>query len=454
MHESTPCHQGPASPSVVCSSQTIMVRTCFRLFPLLLLLGATVATNNQAQAQSFGAELHATMMPASGGMAGTSIARPQDVQSALASNPATLTQFRGTHFGFSGGWAEPTINIDNDAALPLIGVVPYSDKSGAPGVALGNIGVSQDFSAFGLPVTTGMGLLAGSGLGVDFRDAVGDGAEPNASNGTSALLQALNIGAAAGIQLTERMSVGAELVMTASVLDGPFVGIGAAVSAYALRGNFGVTYDLGKHTTLGFTWLTRQSFEFEDAILLQLDGAPTYSTVQDIELDLPETFGWGIANDRLADGRLLLAGDILYKKYSDTDLFGALWEDQFIFQSGAQYRLTRRVRIRMGYAYAENIMRDLPATTIGSILPPNALAGAQYVQAQFPATNQHRISGGLGVKNLLPGIDLDLFAGGMFQADDQLGATAISVESYWVGFGTTWRFGRGACERLPVPDRW
>ncbi|MGI9455623.1 MAG: OmpP1/FadL family transporter [Aeoliella sp.] len=427
------------------------LRTAFVIVWLWVMM--CLVLTREADAQSFGAELHATMMPASGGMAGTSIALPQDLQSAIAGNPATLTQFKGTQFSFSGSWAEPTVNIDNDANLPNAGIVPYSDKSGAPGVALGNIGVTQDYSAFGLPVTFGAGLLAGSGLGVDFRDAVGDGAEPNASNGTSALLQGLNTAAGLGVQLSERLSVGAEIIVTAATLDGPFAGIGAAVPAYGLRGNFGLAYALGDHTHLGFSWHTKQSFQFEDAILLQT--APnTIATAQDIELDLPETFGWGVANDRLMCGRLLLAGDILYKRYSETDLFGDLWDDQFVLQAGAQYRMTRKIRLRMGYAYAENIMRDLPSTSVGRVLPPDGLNGVQYVQAQFPAINKHRISGGVGVENFLPGVDFDLFAGGMFDTDDQFGQTAVSVEAYWIGMGMTWRFGRGACERLPVPDRW
>ena len=41
-----------------------------------------------ARGQSFGIELLNNMMPASGGMAGASIARPQDVQSAIHGNPA------------------------------------------------------------------------------------------------------------------------------------------------------------------------------------------------------------------------------------------------------------------------------------------------------------------------------------------------------------------------------
>jgi hypothetical protein len=45
--------------------------------------------------QTFGLELHNNAMPASGGMGGASVSRPQDIQSAIAGNPATLRQFKG-----------------------------------------------------------------------------------------------------------------------------------------------------------------------------------------------------------------------------------------------------------------------------------------------------------------------------------------------------------------------
>jgi long-subunit fatty acid transport protein len=39
-------------------------------------------------------------------------------------------------------------------------------------------------------------------------------------------------------------------------------------------------------------------------------------------------------------------------------------------------------------------------------------------------------------------MDLDLFAGYGFDADDQLANTSVSLrDNYWVGFGSTWRFG-------------
>jgi hypothetical protein len=76
-----------------------------------------------------------------------------------------------------------------------------------------------------------------------------------------------------------------------------------------------------------------------------------------------------------------------------------------------------------------------------------------YISALFPNINQHRISGGIGVE-LCPGVDVDLFAGGMFDDSRSFGDTTVSIESYWVGFGTTWRFGRGACGSDRVKDQW
>jgi long-chain fatty acid transport protein len=60
-------------------------------------------------------------------------------------------------------------------------------------------------------------------------------------------------------------------------------------------------------------------------------------------------------------------------------------------------------------------------------------------------TSPHRISAGIGVQDVLPGVDFDTFAGGMFHDFEQLGPfTSSSIESYWVGLGLTWRCGEAA----------
>jgi long-chain fatty acid transport protein len=95
---------------------------------------------SEARAQTFGIELHNTLMPASGGMGGVSIARPQDLTSAINGNPASLTQFRGTQFIFGGAWAEPTVNMDQSRAIaPFPAPVPVVDR----GFRRGHTGAQQ-----------------------------------------------------------------------------------------------------------------------------------------------------------------------------------------------------------------------------------------------------------------------------------------------------------------------
>jgi long-chain fatty acid transport protein len=397
-------------------------------------------------AQSFGIELHNTLMPASGGMAGVSIARPQDLLSAMTANPAALTQFHGTNFTFGGAWAEPTYDLAHvGGALPRVGT--FAAKSEAEGSALGNIGITQDYRVLGLPVVAAIGLTSAAGAGLSFRDVP-------ASNGTSVTLTALQIGSSIGVELTDRLSVGASLGMGSATLDAPFVGAGAAAYAYQLRGSFGLAYELPRCTTVGLYYQTRQNYNFDDAIRLELlDGR--FSRVFDVNLGLPENIGFGIANRALMDGRLLLAADVLYKQWSTADLLNVVYDNQWVFQLGAQYRVGPHVRLRAGYVYAENPLDPNPSGSPGGVTPPGAQAALYYLQGLLAISNQHRISGGVGLQDVLPGIDFDLLAGGMFEDSEQLGAlTRTSVASYWLGAGITWHFGRGGCQRLPVPDQW
>jgi long-chain fatty acid transport protein len=138
--------------------------------------------------------------------------------------------------------------------------------------------------------------------------------------------------------------------------------------------------------------------------------------------------------------------DAVYQAYTETALFGAIYNDQWALQCGAQYAANDRVRLRLGYAWNENPMRDTVGGRIGGIVPPGGGTHVQYIEALFAAIPQHRLTGGLGIRDVLPGVDFDLFAGGMFEASQTFGITTATVKSYWVGGGLTWRFGRGACE--------
>jgi long-chain fatty acid transport protein len=404
---------------------------------------------SEARAQTFGIELHNTLMPAAGGMGGVSIAQPQDLISAINGNPASLTQFRGTQFIFGGSWAEPTVNMDQSRAIaPFPAPVPveligkYSAKSTAPGVPGGNIGVTQDLSELGLPVTFGIGFVTTAGGFADFRQV------PN-SRGTNSGMVIFNLPVAVGVDLTERLSLGASLGLGIAFFDGPFVSTSGMTPDYALRGTIGANYLLTDNTTVGAYYQTEQSHTFDNAVLL--NPGPNQRAL-DVRMDLPQNIGFGVANSSLMDGCLLLAMDVVYKLWDDAALFDAVYDNQWVVQLGAQYS-RGRYRLRGGYVWAENPIDDTPGSNIGGV--EETPDGVRYTQGLLAITSQHRISFGIGVVDILPGVDLDLMAGGMFRDTEQLGEfTTTSIESYWVGAGITWRFGRGACCGTSAPDSW
>ncbi len=422
-----------------------------RLAATLLAAGSltaiSLAAATTARGQSFGVELQNTLMPASGGMAGVSIAQPQDLTSAINANPASLTQFRGTQFLFGGAWAEPTFNLTQTSTIPVNDpdplIEPFSAKSTAPGTPLGNIGITQDLEELGMPVTVGIGFVTTAGGFVDFRHV------PE-SNGTNTGQTIFNIPVVLGADLTDRLSVGAGVSLGIAFFDGPFVGASGMTPDYALRGTLGANYELTETTYAGLYYQTEQKYQFDNAVLI--DPGPTQQAF-DVRMDLPQNIGFGVANSALMDGCLLLGVDVTYKMWNEAAMYSAIYDNQWVVQVGGQYTMGR-VKLRAGYAWAQNPIDDTPDINVGGV-PLGELAAVRYTQGLLAITSQHRISAGIGMTDVLPGIDMDLMAGGMFRDEEQLGDfTATSIESYWVGLGLTWRFGRGSCCRLPAPDSW
>jgi len=393
---------------------------------------AVALTTSAAFAQSFGVETHNTLTPAAGALGGTSLARPQDLVAAINGNPATLTQYRGTQFLFGGAWVEPTFDLEQSAPIPLVGVDPFGAKSNAQGSAAPAIGVTQDLAALGLPATFGIGFTAAAAGGADFRN------QP-ASNGTNSALDVLEITSTLGFDLTDRLSLGAGIALGTAFFDAPFVEIGGMTYDYALRGVVGASYDATRYTNVAVYYQTKQAFTFNDAV--QFDRGPLADTF-DVSMDLPENVGFGVANNRLMDGRLLLMADVLYKLYGDAAMFSAVYDNQWVFQTGAQYT-QGRFKYRLGYAYAQDPLSDDPGPNIGGVTPPGGFPAVRYTQALLAITCPHRVSGGFGVSDVIPGVDFDFMAGGMFRDESQLGeSTSTSIESYWVGAGLSWSYDR------------
>ena len=73
---------------------------------------------------------------------------------------------------------------------------------------------------------------------------------------------------------------------------------------------------------------------------------------------------------------MLVAVDVLYFNWADTDFFGALWEDQFAIQTGLQYTTKSGCKLRLGYAWAENATRDVVLANRRA--PPDAILQEVY----------------------------------------------------------------------------
>ena len=142
------------------------------------------------------------------------------------------------------------------------------------------------------------------------------------------------------------------------------------------------------------------------------------------------------------------------QRRKQADLFSAIYDNQWVVQVVGQLSYNR-FRFRGSYTWAENPIDESPGMELGGVVQPGDLRAVRYTQGLLAVTSPHRISFGVGVVDAIPGIDLDVMAGGMFRDTEQLGNfTKTSIESYWLGAGLTWRFGRGACCGTSAPDVW
>jgi long-chain fatty acid transport protein len=404
---------------------------------LLLLVALAAGGGRAASGQTYGIDFRNTLMPASGGMAGTSVAAPQDFLSAINGNPAALAQYKGTHFTLGGAFAEATVNLEQKQPAPLLGVAPFSAKSSTPGAVIPAIGVSQEVDGLALPTTLGLAVFGAAGGGSSY-------VQVPASNATASYLLLLEFAPSVAVELTERLSVGATMFIGDGYSSGPFVGTSGMTNAYALKAGLGLDYQLGDATRIGAYYQSTQAFRFENQAVLFSERRP-----RDVDIGLPQQVGLGIANESLMDGRLLVAADALYLDWPSAALFKSLYHGQWVMQLGTQYRATDRLKLRLGYALAQNPIDQTVGTRIGPIEVPGGIPAVKYLQSQFAIINEHRLTAGIGVSDfLMRGFDVDAFAGGMFPAGESLGAaTYVSVESYWIGLGLTWRFDRPPAAR-------
>jgi len=404
------------------------VKLKFLAVACAVVVGANISV---AYGQGYGTDLQNIMTPAAGGMAGVSIAAPQDVPAAICGNPATLTQFNGTQFTLGGGWIEGYPTISNDGSLN--GGTPFSVTSRTEGFVAPEMGVTQNLDSLGLPGTFGLALSSLSGMGAEYRGR----APGTILNNFSSEYLVLGLTTGIGVDLTDRLSVGASATLGTAFEQLGFVGpiVGSAmVNAYGLRGTVGATYQVNECNTLGFFYQSKMDFQFPDAI--RFNGNYT-----DLDVDQPATLGLGLANRAMMDGKLLIATDVYYKEWDDAALWRDVLVNQWIYAIGTQYNCGP-YKYRLGYAYNTDPINH----NVGSNLDGNPVGQANVLLFQAgstPLVYKNRITFGIGREGfLVPNLDADLFAGLLFKGTDNFGPdTTASLAMYYVGLGLTWKFG-------------
>lgn len=393
-----------------------------------------------AQAGPHGFDTHNTFAPASGALAGTSIAKPQDTVSAVFGNPATLTQFQGTQFTFGGTFFKPTVKLTHDGSVTG---TAFSGTSGTDIFPVPEIAVTQDLSGLGMPATLGLGITALSGLGSEFRGTAG-------SLGAGGESVTLGINGGLGYVVTDNLSIGGAATISFSELDIGLSSSSAMTHDLGIRGTVGATYVMGD-TTIGGFYQTALKHDYDNMV----ETAP--GVYVNVAIEQPANIGIGLANNSLMGGDLLLMADVIHKYWRDADFWGDIYDDQTVYSVGAQ--LTRgKVKYRIGYGFAEEPTRSDAHAPVGPLTQINSAYGViplsdpvvQYLQAtQTAVLYEHRLTVGVGIDDvLMPGLTLDLAGGYEFKEDRDYGTgslpggghTQAETKAWQVGFALTWKF--------------
>lgn len=414
-------------------------------------LGTVVALSGTTavHAGPYGYDLHNTLAPASAGMAGTSIARPQDNVSATFGNPATLSEFKGTEFTFGATFYMPEVTVEHDGSVTG---GAFRQKSGTDIFPVPQVAVTQDLSGLNIPGTLGLGLTATSGIGSEFRqspESLGAGAE----------FIIFGVNAGAGFEVTENLNLGLSATISFAQLDFGLASTSAETHDLGLRGTLGLTYDIGA-TTLGAFYQTKQKHEYDSIV------ATAPNVFSNVVIEQPANFGFGIANNSLMGGDLLLMADYMFKQWSEAEFWQDVYEDQNVFTLGAQLT-SGNWDWRLGYGYADDPTKVDATGPIGSLsvveagginggaqLPLTGAVGTpvvQYLQAtQTEVIYKQRVTAGFGYNNFLgvPFLSLDTHVGLQLEETRDYGTgalpggghTSAETSSWHTGFGLTWKF--------------
>lgn len=321
----------------------------------------SIMGGNAAQAGPSGSELDLGLMPASGGMEGVGVVRPQDNVAMVFGNPASLVQLNG-NFGatFGGSYVSPdleasgiaTIGPDFSTMPPGLLGGPISGQSRLGDLAMPHAAFVQRMSP---KLVMGMGITGVSGLGSDFRRVQ--------NVGLVADLKLFGAGMGFGYQATDQLAIGANFVLGIGSLQIGTIANTASVNNFGVSGSVGFTYDMGAFQ-IGGTYKSEMKVKYSSIVQIDAQG-----TLQDFTLTQPQEFTLGIASTDAFNPDTLVEVDFRWKNYSGATGYKDFWRNQWRIAGGVSHKMTDKLTLRAGYSYSRAIAKVLNGTegNIGSI---------------------------------------------------------------------------------------
>lgn len=270
--------------------------------------------------------------PTSRAMGGVGISSAQDSISAIFSNPATLWQIEGNEFDFSGTYFSPTVKAKVN--VPVIGLV-WKGESQDKGFSIPAIGLSYKMNE---SWTFGIGAYGVSGMGVDYRNI--DPFETNTKVSVMKFVPAF-------AYKKGSFSYGLGLDIDYQAAD---FGQGTSHN-YAFGARLGMNYNYKKFN-FGLVYVTPQNVKHNR--IYDFNGDSIYDN---IKLENPAQYGIGISQ-KFGDS-LLLAFEIKYLDWNSADGYKDFdWDSQWVYAVGMCYKISERVKLRVGYNYAKNPVNE------------------------------------------------------------------------------------------------
>ena len=373
--------------------RSIMLVACLTLLP--------------ASAMAQGASLHG-FGPINSSMGGAGVALPEDSLNALGFNPALLTAAEGNQISFTAEFFKDDIQIHTTYGFLSGDAHPSSQLTIAPSFGW----MARDPRK---KMALGFGLIAVAGFGTDYPQDNASilFAQPPAGFGRIYTgYQVTKIPVAFAYQVAPKLSLGASLNIyvgqfyVAPLPDGTFdtaangdrwyPEAGKPSQSFAAAAQLGFMYQATPMVSVGASLTTPQNYSpYTYNSTIADPSSRSYGIARRLSYDLDGpmviSFGTGL---RSPDKKMQIAIDGMFTKYKGVNGFGSDggivngiiepfgWRNVWTFKAGVMRQMSDTLTVRAGYNYSQMPLR-------GEVVI--SATGA-------PATFQHHITGGFGVK--------------------------------------------------------